>query len=488
MKGSADPGLASAVEPHGLTESEAAERRHQCGLNSVPEERSSPAKLFAKRLIGPVPWMLEGALLLELVQRRWVEAAIVAVLLFFNATLSFFQEHRAQEALDLLRQRLRVVARVKRDGAWKTMPAEELVPDDVVHVQLGDFVPADIRLFRGAALLDQSALTGESIPIEAQAGSSVYAGSIVRRGEATGVVAAIGARSYYGKTAQLVGSAKSVSQLEQLIRGIVTYLIMLDGLIAVLVLTDTLIRSLPLLDMLPFVLMLLVASVPLALPATFTLAGALGAFELAGKGVLVTRLSAIEEAAAMEVLCSDKTGTLTQNRLTLVGVHPRPPFTEDQLLDYAVLACDEAGQDPIDLAIRARRTTPGDLHRLSFVPFDPATKRASAVVQVSDQVLTVVKGAPLALAPLLRAGEMTAEDESVRGGTRVLAVAVGPESGLRLAGYLSFRDPVREDSQDSGAYPPGAGGPGPYDYRRRRVDRRHRGPRARHRVPRVRPR
>jgi H+-transporting ATPase len=445
---SAHPAPASEVEPRGLTEAEVLDRRRRVGLNSVPEQRSSLGKIFVKKLIGPVPWMLEAALILELVQRRWVEGGIVAVLLFFNAALSFFQERRAQGALDLLRQRLKVLARVRRQDVWIALPAEELVPDDVVHIRLGDFVPADVRLSRGAALVDQSALTGEAEPVEVQAGSTVYAGSVVRRGEATGTVTAIGAQSYYGKTAQLVGSAKSASQLEHLIRGIVAYLIVLDAAIAVLVLVDAVARTLPLFDILPFVLMLLVASVPVALPATFTLASALGAFELASKGVLVTRLSAVEEAAAMEILCSDKTGTLTQNRLTLVGIHPRAPFTEDQLLDFAALACDEAGQDPIDLAILARRTPPAAMRRLTFVPFDPATKRASANVQVAGETVTVVKGAPLAVAPLVGGSSAADHAAIAKAGERILAVAVGSEQNLRLAGFLGFRDPARGDSKD----------------------------------------
>ncbi len=436
------------AEPRGLSDGEAVERLARFGPNSVPEQRTSPARMLLKKLTGPVPWMLEAALVLEIVQRRWIEAAIVAVLLFFNAALSFVQERRAQGALDLLRRRLRVVARVRRGDVWTVVPADQVVPDDVIHVQMGDLVPADLRLFRGAVLLDQSALTGESAPIEAQSGSAAYAGSVVRRGEATGVVSATGARSYFGRTAELVGMAKSASHLEELIRGIVTYLIILDAIIAACVVVDAAVRTLPLLDVVPFVLMLLVASVPVALPATFTLAGAIGALDLARRGVLVTRLTAVEEAAAMEVLCSDKTGTLTQNRLTLVGLYPHPPFTPAQLLEFASAACDEAGQDPIDLAILARQSAAFKARRLSFTPFDPATKRASAVVQVAGDTLTVVKGAPLAVASLLHVATLEVGPEAQQDGERLLAVAVGPESRLALAGYLGFRDPLRADSKD----------------------------------------
>jgi H+-transporting ATPase len=443
----ATPAVTSDAPSDGLTDREVLERRGRFGVNSVPEQRPSAVRAFLKKVIGPVPWMLEVALVIQILQRRWTEAAIVAFLLFFNAFLSFFQERRARGALDLLRQRLRVTTRVNRNGVWTILPAEELVPDDVVHVQLGDLVPADLRLDRGAVLLDQAALTGEAAPVDAQSGSIAYAGSVVRRGEATGTVTATGAKSYFGKAAQLVGIAKSASQLEQLIRGIVTYLVVLDGIIAALVLIDALSRSLPLSDVIPFVLMLLVASVPVALPATFTLASALGAIDLANKGVLVTRLAAIEEAAAMQVLCSDKTGTLTENRLTLVGIHPQLPFTEDQLLEYAASACDEAGQDPIDLAILSKGPRLRSTARISFLPFDPATKRAEAVVQTAGTTLTIVKGAPLAVEPLV-GKDVIQHSGAADAGERVLAVAVGPEGALRLAGYLSFRDSVRKDSKD----------------------------------------
>ena len=435
----------------GLSTAQAAERLRQYGPNRVSEPKRHPALALLGKLSGPVPWMLEASLVLEAVLHKWIEAVIIAVLLVLNAVLAFSQEERAQRALDLLRERLTVVARVRRDQQWTQLRAEEVVPGDVLHVRMGDLAPADMQLLDGEVLLDQSSLTGESAPVEARAGGVAYAGSVVRRGEATGSVTATGPRSYFGKTAELVQLARSGSHLEKLIVGIVKYLVVLDAVLALVVLAVAIGRSMPLADVLPFVLMLLVASVPVALPATFTLASALGGLGLIRRGVLVTRLSAIEEAAAMQVLCSDKTGTLTQNRLSVAAVQPRPPSADADVLRLASLACDEATQDPLDLAIlRAceERGVREHVERLRFVPFDPATKRAEATVRREGRTLRIVKGAPQAVASLLAAPADLERDVELLAATgdRVLAVAAGPEDDLRLVGLLGFIDPVREDS------------------------------------------
>lgn len=335
----------------GLTSAEAQQRLQHYGLNIVAEERRHLGWIFLRKFWAPVPWMLEATILLQLVLGKVDEAAIIAALLVFNAILSFAQETRANNALALLKRRLAIQARVLRDHVWQQMLAQQLVLGDVVYLRMGDIAPADVRLFDGQLLLDQSALTGESLPIEAGAGSTVYAGVIVKRREATGEITATGTRTYFGKTAELVRSAKATSHLETLIFTIVKYLVILDVLLVTVLLAYAWAMGMHLAEVIPFALILLVASVPIALPATYTLATALGAVELAHRGVLVTRLSAIEEAAAMDVLATDKTGTITQNLLTLAARQPYAPYSDDDLLRMAALAYDDATQDLIDLAI-----------------------------------------------------------------------------------------------------------------------------------------
>ena len=315
-----------AAALNGLTSREAAERLQTYGLNTVREEHGHPLLVFLRKFWAPVPWMLEATIVLQLILGKAAEASIIAVLLAFNSVLSFFEEAQSNRALALLRKRLSSQARVLRDGRWQLLPAQQLVPGDVVHLRMGDISPADIRLVEGEVLLDQSALTGESLPVEAIRGGTAYAGATVKRGETTGEVSATGPKTYFGKTAELVRTAKTVSHLQQIVFTIVKYMVLLDAVLAAALLIYSLIAGIALAEMIPFVLMLLVASVPVALPATFTVATALGALELAKSGVLITRLSAIEEAAAMDVLCSDKTGTITKNQMALAALRPFPPL------------------------------------------------------------------------------------------------------------------------------------------------------------------
>jgi H+-transporting ATPase len=397
--------------------------------------------------------MLELVVVIDLILGKWIEAGVIAMLLVGNALMGFRQENRAQTALALLRGRLTVSTRVRRDGQWQKLPATELVPDDLVHLRVGDIVPADVRVLNGQIQVDQAQLTGESLPSDLQLGSTGHAGSFVSRGEATGLVTATGPRTYFGKTAELVRTAEAPRRLEALIMKIATYLGALVMILAVTAFVTMIIRGVPLSEMLPFGMMLLVASVPVMLPTMFTMSAALGSRALAEDGILVTRLSAIQDAASMDVLCLDKTGTLTENRLTVEKLEPTAQTTADQLLRWGALASDEATQDPIDLAIlksAAERDLIADSpQRVEFVPFDPTTKRSEATFRQEGQSLRVVKGAPITVAELTQtqwkeiAGDVARLSAS---GARVLAVAAGTESSLRMGGFIALSDPPRTDS------------------------------------------
>lgn len=443
----------SADRPVGLTTAEAEQRLHQYGPNRVEMERRHPLLILFSKLWAPVPWMLEATVVLEILAHKRDEAIIISALLVFNAILSFVQENQANRALDLLKSRLSVQARVLRDDRWQLIPAEQLVPGDVIHLRLGDLAPADVRLFDGVVQTDESELTGESLPVEKSAGSTVYAGSHLKHGEADGQVTATGHRTYFGKTAELVKTAKTASHLQEIIFAIVKYLVILDAALVAALLVYAWATHLPWADALPFALILLVASVPVALPATFTVATALGALDMSRHAVLVTRLSAIEEAAAMDVLCSDKTGTITQNRLSLAHISPVGERSADEVLRMAALASDRATQDPIDLAVLEAAQQKGILDgfpkRIQFIPFDPATKRSEAIYQEPSCKLRVVKGAPSAVMQVVQTGNTTADESEhlAAQGARVLAVAAGTDSSLELSGFLGLEDPIRQDSK-----------------------------------------
>ncbi|MDE3096104.1 MAG: plasma-membrane proton-efflux P-type ATPase [Chloroflexota bacterium] len=446
--------MISAEAKRGLTAAEAEERLRRFGPNEVAEERPHPWLDVLGKFWAPVPWMLEAAVILELTLGRQVEAAIIGGLLVFNAVISFAQEDRAQAALDLLRQRLSVRARALRGGHWQLVPARELVPGDVIHVRVGDFTPADATIIDGQIMADVSMLTGESLPAALGVGAAARAGSVVTRGEATAEVTATGARTYFGRTAELVRTAKTAGHLSGVILGIVRYLVAIDVCLVAALLVYAAVAGIAMSEILPFALVLLIASVPVALPATFTVATALGALEMSHGGVIVTRLSAIEEAAGMDVLCADKTGTITQNRLALGSVRPAPGRDAGEVLRAAALASDEATQDPIDLAIIAAARGRGLLsdvpRRVQFVPFDPSTKRSEARFDEPGASRRIVKGAPAAVFGLADApaAEAASDAETLAAdGARVLAVACGDDSRLRVAGIIALEDPLRADSR-----------------------------------------
>lgn len=449
----ASVGAVNDIPTGGLTSDEARRRLEQTGPNTVADTALHPLRRALTKLWAPVPWMLEAAIMLELVLGKYVEAAIIAGLVVFNAALGFFQEGRAQATLAALKSRLALNASVRRDGVWKIVPAADLVPGDVVKLSLGAVVAADVRLTEGSVLLDQSMLTGESVPIEAGPGVQTYAGTLVRRGEAVAEVTATGARTKFGRTAELVRTAHVVSSQQKAVLRVVRNLALFNSVVIVVLVAYAYFLKMPLAEIIPLVLTAVLASIPVALPATFTLAAAVGAKALAKLGVLPTRLSAVDEAASIDVLCADKTGTLTNNELKVTSVRPLPGFDEAQVMGMAALASSDGGQDPVDGAIRAAaasHSAAADLPKLNkFVPFDPATKMSEATVtDSSGATLRVVKGAFAAVAGLTQASpdESTAANELEAQGFRVLAVAVGAPAAMKLAGIIALSDPPRSDS------------------------------------------
>lgn len=446
----------SAVNERGLSAAEAQARLRQFGPNAVPEEARNPWRDFFKRFWTPISWLLEACVILQLCIGEDVEAAVIGGLLVINAMLSFLQEGRAQKALALLRQQLRVLARVRRDGRWLTVPAEELVPGDFVHMRQGSIVPADVKIADGTMLVDQSALTGESAVVSIEPGKTIYAGAMVRGGEADGEVTATGAHTFFGKTAELVRTAGTANRQEQEIVGVVRNLFVVNAATVVVVIGYAHLHGMTIAYVLPLLLTILLASIPVALPATFTLAAALGSVELSKRGVLITRLSALHDIASMTILCSDKTGTLTRNQATVNVLWPAPGFAENDLLRAAALASDPAGADPVDGAMvqaaNARGWHDGELTRVEFHPFDPVTKRAEAVYRVngSAEQYRFLKGAPAVVSNLAGAPEslwQAPAESIVAKGQRVLAVAQGNGVGLKLVGLLGLEDAVREDSK-----------------------------------------
>jgi H+-transporting ATPase len=442
----------------GLTSDEARLQLAKSGPNAMPDTAVPAWRMALAKFWAPVPWMLEAAIILQAALHEYVEAAVIAGLLVFNAVLGFFQEGRAQATLAALKSRLALTASVLRDGAWKNIPATELVPGDTVKLSLGGVVAADVKLVAGSILLDQSMLTGESVPIEAGPGLQTYAGALVRRGEATGIVTETGARTKFGHTAELVRTAHVESTQQKTVVRVVRNLAIFNGAIIVLLVVYAHGRNMSIGEIIPLVLTAILASIPVALPATFTLAAALGAKALARLGVLPTRLSAVDEAATLDVLCSDKTGTLTRNELTLTVVHPEPGFDDARLLAMAALASSDGGQDPVDTAIRAAATKANAANPskvtfklTKFVPFDPATKISEATaVDTDGGTLRVVKGAFAAVIKLTEPTPTAAatEHELEVKGFRVLAVAVGTPTTMRLAGIIALSDPPRTDAAE----------------------------------------
>ena len=443
---------ADASAAIGLTGAEANRRLHTVGPNAIADVGAHALGRALGKFWSPVPWMLEGAIALELAMGKFVEAAVIGVLLVFNAALSYFQEGRAQATLVALKSRLAITASVRRDGIWKLVPAADLVPGDAVKLTLGALVPADAKIQSGEVLLDQSLLTGESAPVEAGDGAEAYAGALIRRGEAVAEVSATGARTKFGRTAELVRTAHVVSTQQSTVFRVVRNIAAFNGVLVLGMTGYAYFLHMPIAEIVPLILTAVLASIPVALPATFTLAAALGARDLARLGVLPTRLSAVDEAGTMDVLCADKTGTLTRNELTVGQTRPMGSFTEADVLSAAAFASAEGGQDPVDLAIRAAASAkggPAKFKLISFAPFDPAKRMSAAtVIGSTGERLRIVKGAfatVIALAEPSPSAEAEAKDLESQG-MRVMAVALGPDAAMKLIGLIALTDPPRDDS------------------------------------------
>jgi H+-transporting ATPase len=418
----------------------------------MPDTAAHPLRNALTKFWAPVPWLLEASIVLEIALHKYYEAAVIAALLVFNAALAYFQESRAQATLAALKSRLALNASVQRDGEWKTVPAAELVCGDLVKLSLGGVVAADVHLTGGSVELDQSMLTGESLPVEAGPGADTYAGALVRRGEATAIVTDTGARTKFGRTAELVRTAHAVSTQQNAVLKIVRNLAIFNSLVILAMGTYAYTHAMPRSEIVPLLLTSVLAIIPVALPATFTLAAAVGARALAKLGVLPTRLSAVDEAASIDVLCSDKTGTLTRNELSVTSVRVMPGYDEAQVLGLAALASSEGGQDPVDAAIRsaAEHKPASQLPKLAtFVPFDPVKKTSEATAtDEKGSAVRIIKGAFSAVVALTGPSPTASAiaDELEKQGFRVLAVAAGNQASVQVIGLIALSDPPRADS------------------------------------------
>ncbi len=454
---------ALSTSTNGLSENEAKRRINESGYNELSEKRKNAFVDFLARYWGPMPWLLELTMVLSYIIGHYLEVVIVFGLLTLNAIIGFHHTRSSLKALELLKKRLAIKAKILRSGEWVVKDAREIVPGDIIQVGLGDLVPADAKIVAGEVSVDQSALTGESLPVTVHQSGILYSSSIIKRGEAKALVLNTGAHTYFGKTAELVKIATPKSHQEQIMSAIAKYAMYIGiASLAFVVLDAALTQVVDVLTIVGFALIFLLGSVPVALPAVFAIVLAVGAMQLAKEGALVTRLNSIEDAASMEVLCLDKTGTITQNKLSVTDPIPFQGFEKNDVAMIARLASKEEIRDVIDLAVidYAKKTLPASVQYTqdSFTPFDPATKRSEAIVEHNGKRFRVAKGAPQVILSLCKVDDETEKNVSTnveslsKKGYRTLAVAKSEDNdldSLRLVGLLPLADPPRPDSKET---------------------------------------
>ncbi|MGA2675796.1 MAG: plasma-membrane proton-efflux P-type ATPase [Methanobacterium sp.] len=448
---------------HGLSSKEAQKRLTKYGLNEITEEKVSPIRKFLNFFWGPIPWMIEIALILSLIIQHWQEFIIIFILLMINGFVGFYQEYTADNTIELLKEKLSYKAEVLRDGKWIELPSKEIVPGDVVRVHLGDVIPADVKLIEDNYLtVDESAITGESLPLDKKIGNIAYSGSIVQRGNIQGLVLATGLYTYFGKAANLVSKVKRKSHLEEAVVKIGDYLITLDILMVSFIFIAGLFRNQSFFDILGFSLVLTIASIPVAQPAVLSVTMTVGAKALATKKAIVSKLTAIEEMAGMDVLFSDKTGTLTKNKITIAEIAPYNKFVNDDVLFYAALASLKQDQDPIDQAIlnmiEESETLSNNMKKyktLKFNPFDPVCKSTEATVEYENKYsFKASKGAPQVILSLIKENKDLKEkvnkdvDIFAEKGYRALGVAITNKEGeWEFTGLITLYDAPRKTSK-----------------------------------------
>jgi plasma-membrane proton-efflux P-type ATPase len=450
--------LLDTKQNSGLSSDEANVRAKQFGFNEIQEKQKNYLILFSKKFWGPSAWMIEAISVLSLLLHKRSDFYVAGALLLINAVIGVLQERRAEQVVKMLQSKLQIQTRTLRNGKWSDLPARELVPGDVVRLRMGDFVPADLKIISGDITVDQSSLTGESKEKSCTAGDEVYSASIVRQGEFEGLVAFTGIKTFYGRTIELVQKSRPKLHMEEVVSKLVKWLFAVVGAVVLLVIAVGIFRGTSMIEILPLSLVLLMGAVPIALPVMFTVSTAVGARDLGKKGVLVTRLSATEDAATMQVLCIDKTGTLTLNQLVVEGLYPEEKITQEDLLLCAALASNASNRDSIDTAIldhaHKQNLSMVNYKQVQFVPFSPQSRKTEATIDSGQGSFKVMKGALKSIATEAKLSEdqlrrlEATSDLLAQKGYRTLGVAKTIGGQINFLGLIALHDPPRPDSKE----------------------------------------